>query len=906
MFMLNNHENPAAIEKIQQLEKKIELLEQKYSAIKEKYDQQIENSNQLVDNTRDGILQINNYGEIEFLNPAFERISGYQKSELIKKSLEAMKLFDFDLNMITATTGASLELLLNCKDNSRKEVILSINPIKSEGLVDSLVCIVHDVSEHYKNERLVQNIIKGLSSATGIDFFKSLVKYFAEALAVDFAGIVKLSPKDLDSPETVATHHSGMNNPGTFTQINETPLEKVIAHHFFYVPEKITGLFPRIRAWISTPVDNFMGILLEDTTGNYLGILYIINHEPLKNPQLADSLLRLFALRAATELERQTREKDLKRLAFFTNQSPNLIVEFLNNGEISYFNPALQKEIDEKRINQPAELLPDNYKNLVRQCLSESRKLYLEIQRKRRIYQWEFYPIADGNVVHAIGIDLTNLKKAEEKYSHLVEKLEEGLCIVDFNDHFLFVNQSAAAIMGYTVDDVRRMTLRDLADRENYAIIKHEAEKRKKGISSKYQLKLIKKDNSICYVKVSATPYYDEETNKIIATLALFQDITDQVIAAEQLSMQQAYFEQLFQNSPLGIALVDQQGSVKTINPGFEKLFAYCQEELQNKSLVNILIADENETIRREINDALQKQKTIEKELQCLPKSMIKMDVLLIAFPIVYKQQVLGSYFILSNISPLQNALRDLKMSYNELLVANKIQKDILNLVSHELKTPLVVMIGNTEILMDYGESIERPQQLQILKTIIQNGRRQNEIIDDLLTASSLEMNKLNAKLEPVNLSSILEPIILTRKNEAISKRITILNHLGHSLPPVWGDPLLLKRVFNNLLSNAIKFSPIGNKVEIFADLNEKEVKVSISDNGIGIPEDKLEAIFEKFYQIEDATNRQYGGIGLGLYIVRDLLNLQNARITVDSEVGKGSCFNVFLHHAKNPTQVLF
>ncbi len=221
------------------------------------------------------------------------------------------------------------------------------------------------------------------------------------------------------------------------------------------------------------------------------------------------------------------------------------------------------------------------------------------------------------------------------------------------------------------------------------------------------------------------------------------------------------------------------------------------------------------------------------------------------------------------------------------------IKKDFVANVSHELRTPLASIKGYSEALLDDG--MDRARQREFLEVIDRHATRMSRIIDDLLILSRLESSAVSLASAPVDMADLIRSTLKGCLKQASDKSIDIRLDLPESLPGVMGDRDRLEQVVVNLLDNAIKYTPEGGSVSVTAVDLGAEVRVDISDTGIGIPEDDISRIFERFYRVDKARSRALGGTGLGLAIVKHIIQGHNGRLEVRSTLGKGSTFSFFM-----------
>jgi signal transduction histidine kinase len=242
----------------------------------------------------------------------------------------------------------------------------------------------------------------------------------------------------------------------------------------------------------------------------------------------------------------------------------------------------------------------------------------------------------------------------------------------------------------------------------------------------------------------------------------------------------------------------------------------------------------------------------------------------------------------------LQIALNALQHQAEELEQANRLKDEFLAIVSHELRTPLNSILGWAEALRTH--QFDETITARALETIGRNARLQSQLIENLLDISRLVRGKLLLQKHPIGLRAVIEAAVQTVQPEATAKSIRLDADLDEAAGQVSGDGDRLRQLIENLLSNAIKFTPEGGQVEIRLVQRHTEAMIQVSDTGQGIRADALPYIFDYFRQADSSTTRQHGGLGLGLAIVRQLVELHDGNIQVESQgEGQGTTFTVVL-----------
>jgi signal transduction histidine kinase/class 3 adenylate cyclase/CheY-like chemotaxis protein len=273
------------------------------------------------------------------------------------------------------------------------------------------------------------------------------------------------------------------------------------------------------------------------------------------------------------------------------------------------------------------------------------------------------------------------------------------------------------------------------------------------------------------------------------------------------------------------------------------------------------------------------------------PSNLIEIEKLATAFNSMAKQ--------------LKESFTTLEKQNEELKHLDQLKDEFLANTSHELRTPLNGIIGIAESLVDGATGTLPTATTANLDLIVSSGRRLSTLINDILDFSKLRHKTLELQLKPVDLRAITYLILALSQPLATQKKLQLINHIAPDLPPVEADENRLQQILYNLIGNAIKFTLSGS-VEVFAEQLENQdiLAITISDTGIGIPDDKFEQIFESFEQVEGSNAREYGGTGLGLAVTKKLVELHGGTIHVESLVGKGSKFTFTLPISQNKAEV--
>jgi signal transduction histidine kinase/ActR/RegA family two-component response regulator len=239
---------------------------------------------------------------------------------------------------------------------------------------------------------------------------------------------------------------------------------------------------------------------------------------------------------------------------------------------------------------------------------------------------------------------------------------------------------------------------------------------------------------------------------------------------------------------------------------------------------------------------------------------------------------------------------RALAQINEELRRLDELKSEFLAMVSHELRTPLTAIVGYSRLLMRQVHGPLTPKQLEQQEAILRSAQRLTDLISDLLDVSRLEAGRVELQPRPTRLRQIADQVIAVASAAAHGKQIRVQNEIPGELPHVNADPTRLQQILVNLVGNAVKFTASGGVVRITAGVAGSQVWVTVHDTGVGISGDELARIWDPFYQVESPLRRRHGGSGLGLTIVRRLVELHGGVVRAESEgLNRGSRFTFTL-----------
>jgi PAS domain S-box-containing protein len=329
---------------------------------------------------------------------------------------------------------------------------------------------------------------------------------------------------------------------------------------------------------------------------------------------------------------------------------------------------------------------------------------------------------------------------------------------------------------------------------------------------------------------------------------------------------------------------------IKTINPAVETILGYKQEEVLGKSIIDLAVETDRPDFRKKMGGIIMDNRSftvVEFQFITFDKRLIWVEC-----RASYRNKTL--FINISDSSPQKSYQQQLIKSKEAAEYGKKIKETFLANMSHELRTPVNGIIGLSNLLR---KTPINEQQGALLDMLESSSRSLLGVINDVLDISKIEAGKFSIVRTPNSLKSIVNSVFGLLKFNADEKDIDFILEVDDDVPETLQvDSLRLNQILMNLLSNAIKFTNKGHvklTVSVLQNQNNRaKLKFSVEDTGIGIHKDRLTKIFESFEQAEDDTANKYGGTGLGLTIVKKLVELKGGDLTVSSKHGEGSTFN--------------
>jgi two-component system phosphate regulon sensor histidine kinase PhoR len=408
-----------------------------------------------------------------------------------------------------------------------------------------------------------------------------------------------------------------------------------------------------------------------------------------------------------------------------------------------------------------------------------------------------------------------------------------------------------ALLFSYVLSNLTSRPLRDMADAA--ARIGHG--------NSKTKIPVVSKDE----IGMLATVLND-----------MSERIEDQV---QRLSAEKQRLDTILRSMGEGVMVTAPDGVITLVNPAFRTLFS-ISGNVEGKKLVEIsrhpyLLEALTDLGKPDVNELV-------REIFIRPNDC-----------------TLFTHWVPLHVDGVRQGIVAVFHDISDLKKAENMRRDFVANVSHELRTPVTIIKGYAETLLDGILESDPARAIRFVEIIANHSERLTNLINDILTLSSLESKETLLELHPLDLAGTIAKACMLLQERAVSKNIAITNESKDGdMPRVMADQGRLEQVMVNLLENAIKYTPDGGKVRLSAEEDGDYIKVTVADTGIGIPFKDLPRIFERFYRVDEARTREQGGTGLGLAIVKHIIQLHGGTVSVSSEPGTGATFSFTLKKA--------
>ena len=797
-------------------------------------------------------------------------------------------------------------------DGKQRYFEIHVNPIIENGNISGISLFADHVTDRKELEDSIRDIAISLSSTSGNEFFRSLVSYLSQKLQSDFVFVGRLNKQTLKI-DTIAFYNKGiqdenykvsLNDPVCLETLDKKEIFTCADNSYIYYPSSTLINNLRISGFIATPLLN--------SYGEELGLLIIMNQKPISRPGLSENILRIFAIRAAAELERLHAEDTISQnqanLKALVENAQEAIWSVDYEMNLTVCNTAF-KQLFYNLMGKHVELgmyltsfLPeyhrkywlDKFQKAIRGERQSLEEQYV-INGRKTIFEVNISPIVrDTGVINGVSffakdvtekrIAIETIRNSEQQYRNLIENMTEGVLYANSAGELEFANEQFYNMLGYKVEELSGKNIYDFifsADEAN--IIKEKISIQNEDISDSFKLELKRKSGEHIWVNIHGTPLIDDNGNNI-GSISTITDITERKITEERVKESEKRYRNLVNTMHEGILYLNDEKIIQFANPRFCTMLGYKEEELINQKLIDIV---QNKDLEKHILDCFSEPDTEVEKTETQLKRKNGSEIWVLVNSSLQKNEdneLIGLLNTLTDIS-------DQKYAEEKLKVINQELNTFVYKSSHDLKGPLSSIIGLTDLANREISDVTAKQYIDMIK---QGAGRLDKILMDLLDTIKIKEGSISTN--DINFTEMMGEILISMEHCLNYDRLKFTTDISQK-GKFFSDKKILTSVLQNLIDNSIKYQDT-NKPNSFVSITIKDekngIKVEIEDNGLGIMKGAQDKVFNMFYR----ANLNSKGTGLGLYIVKNAIEKLGGHIDLISSEGVGSRFIIFVPNA--------
>ncbi|MBD2326388.1 PAS domain S-box protein [Alkalinema sp. FACHB-956] len=831
-------------------------------------------------------------GQITYASPQFYQLVGVEPGALQDQALGAFihpedwqNYGQLQRSELLTLAYQPIGLELRCRQARGNWCQLSaqVSPIRSHaGKVLGFQIVIYQVSrsqpsrtEQNQFEVALRNLVEGTVSSTGDRFLRILVHQITQVLGVRQAAIGTLEG---DWVSTLVVWSDHQVSPNLRYPVAGTPCEQVFRHGVYHCAENLQQLFPRDKNLIALEAESYLGVAMQDGEGTTFGHLFILDNLPMHDREHFERILKILAARAASELERQRATSALHEL----------------NAKL------------EQRVQQRTHELTLTNEKLIAEIQQHQRteaQLNLQIER----LNWLYHLVLDLNQAETLEeiytIGLNGICQTLQVFSAAIlipddRGIPRYQASVGLSQNYQTAVESHFETSQTGLND-QVVILSDFSDTAGIPFLTHLRAVESIQAAASFPLCYQSQNLGKVIVYYDTPHIFSEEEIKIAKTVTTY--IATAMTRKQGENALQESKEQLkavLNAVPETISWVGANQTYLGVNRKVAEQFqlqpedftgrpvGFMQEESQFIQFVKEFFASNQQSASQEITYVVDSESFT--YLTIAQKYNREQNAVFIQIDISERKRAEDKLQIIND------CLADANL---ELARVTRLKDEFLANMSHELRTPLNAILGLSEGLLDQVYGDLNAKQLKSIGTIERSGRHLLELINDILDLAKIESGKLELHMAMVDIHHLCESSLSFIRQLATKKSLQI-----HLQVPAEGiyiqvDDLRMRQSLINLLSNAVKFTPEQGQISLIVELDEINQKINfhVIDTGIGIAQEDLNKLFQSFVQIDSSLNRQYEGTGLGLALVKRIVQLHNGTIAVKSEVGKGSQFTITL-----------
>lgn len=502
-------------------------------------------------------------------------------------------------------------------------------------------------------------------------------------------------------------------------------------------------------------------------------------------------------------------------------------------------------------------------------------------------------------------------KKVPEKEKHLCQITENMLDIIYHTDNDLiieYVSPSCRSVLGYSPEEMVGKSIFDFLHAEDLENVKNLArQSMKTGTAGISEFRYKHAKGYYTWLESVGNILFDSH-GKVSGATFCSRDITMRKLVEEKLQWSEQRYRKLIELLPIAIFIHNEDGIIFYNRAATDLIGAADSKELLGRTFLDFIPLERHKPVLQRFADAIiEKGVSYFDDGQLIRNDGFVVDVDVITTSFLYEDkpavlQVIRDITEHKRMDELEKTVEESNRLLTETMEYDKLRAGFFANISHELRTPLNVIFSTLQLLELFAKNktfannnAKNDKEEKYFKIMKQNCFRLLRLVNNLIDITKIDSNFFDLHLQNHNIVSIVEDITRSVAEYMQDKGVFLRFDTDVEVRIIACDPDKIERILLNLLSNAVKFTKSGGNIWVTVFDGEEHITIQVRDTGIGIPQDKLELIFQRFRQVDQSLTREFEGSGIGLSIVKSLVEMHGGRVRVNSEYGKGSEFIIEL-----------